>query len=463
MNDAIVQAVGVTKAYRIWTSPSARLKSIGLHCLGRLIPPLGRFCEDIQTRYCRDFFALHDVTFEVNRGEAVGIVGRNGSGKSTLLQILAGTLVPSKGDVEVKGRVAALLELGSGFNPEYTGRENVALTGTILGFSTDEIRSRMEAILRFADIGEFIDQPLKSYSSGMVVRLAFAVQTVLDPDLLIIDEALAVGDAPFQAKCFARIQQLQSQGCSILLVSHDVSVIRALCQRAIWLSDSRIKEIGEVNHVCDLYQRECLRAMGMQIVESKRPADHVSPLSDLTLSSSRAREWIRYDRSRFAINAVAGRQGAGPLQISNVVLTDAHGAPSEAFKWNDEIGVVIVVLAPAGYVGLFQIGIVCKNLQGTELMSIADRQHGQKICLSAGQEAAVVLKFALPLRSGGYYLTVGLFTFPEDARFDIGTYDFSRGNLCDRVDRAAFLEIGPQYNQGIYGPVHFDATLNLVA
>jgi lipopolysaccharide transport system ATP-binding protein len=200
-----------------------------------VIPRLQQIIGRPANRYFREFWALRNVSFEVRKGETVGIVGRNGSGKSTLLQLICGTLNPTVGTLITQGRIAALLELGSGFNPQFSGRENVYLNGAILGLSKAEIDSRFDAIAEFADIGDFIEQPVKVYSSGMVVRLAFAVQAMIDPDILVVDEALAVGDEKFQRKCFARIQDLKNKGTSILFVSHSAPQIIELCDRALLL------------------------------------------------------------------------------------------------------------------------------------------------------------------------------------------------------------------------------------
>ncbi len=203
----------ISKCYYSYDRPMDRV-------LHSLVPRVQRQFGMPVKSYGQAFWALRNVDFEVRRGETVGLVGRNGSGKSTLLQIICGTLRPSGGSVHTQGRVAALLELGSGFNPEFTGRENVYLNASVLGLSRDEVDQRFDAIAGFADIGDFIDQPVKTYSSGMAVRLAFAVQAQVDPQILIVDEALSVGDAKFQAKCFERLRQLKQNGTSILLVTH---------------------------------------------------------------------------------------------------------------------------------------------------------------------------------------------------------------------------------------------------
>lgn len=227
-NDIAVEVRNLGKSYNIYRRPQDRLKQ-------SVIPRLQQLVGRQPKRYFHEFWALRDVSFEVHRGETVGVIGRNGSGKSTLLQIICGTLGPTMGTVTTQGRIAALLELGSGFNPEFSGRENVYLNGAILGLSKEEIDARFADIAGFADIGEFIEQPVKMYSSGMVVRLAFAVQAMVDPDILIVDEALAVGDERFQRKCFARLEELKRNGTSILFVSHSGAQIIELCERALLL------------------------------------------------------------------------------------------------------------------------------------------------------------------------------------------------------------------------------------
>jgi ABC-type polysaccharide/polyol phosphate transport system ATPase subunit len=237
-SDVAISIKGVSKAYQIYDRPHDRLKQMifGSH-----------------RKYHEEFWALRDVDFEVKKGETVGIVGRNGSGKSTLLQIICGTVTPSSGSVEKTGRVSALLELGSGFNPEFTGRENVYLNGTILGLNKTEIDSRFDKIAAFADIGNFLDSPVKHYSSGMFARLAFSVAIHVDPDILIVDEILAVGDAAFQRRCLAKFYEIREDGCSILFVSHDQYQVKSVCQRALYLDQGHQKMFGAAGRVIDQY------------------------------------------------------------------------------------------------------------------------------------------------------------------------------------------------------------------
>jgi lipopolysaccharide transport system ATP-binding protein len=235
----------ISKVYKQYSQPVDRLKEI-------LLPRKPRVEE---------FWALRDINLEIPRGQTVGIIGRNGSGKSTLLQIIAGTLTPTTGQLQVNGRVSALLELGSGFNPEFTGRQNVFFNGRILGLSQEEIESRFDEIAAFADIGDFIDQPVKTYSSGMFVRLAFAVAVNVDPTILIVDEALAVGDIYFQQKCFEKIRQLKESGNTLLFVSHDASAIYKLCSRAILLEHGQLTLDSRPRQVLDLYEAKMWQAL----------------------------------------------------------------------------------------------------------------------------------------------------------------------------------------------------------
>ena len=452
----VISVQGVSKAYRIWESPSARLIAPLLGYIAKILPGVpGRWLQTKASRSFRDFWALKDITFEVRKGESFGLIGRNGSGKSTLLQIIAGTLQPTTGSVKVNGRVAALLELGSGFNPEFTGRENVILNGAILGFTGTQMEAKFAEIAAFADIGEFINQPVKIYSSGMMLRLAFAVQTAVDPDVLIIDEALSVGDAPFQAKCFARIRHLQGRGCSILFVSHDIGTIRTFCQHAVWLMEGQPQSQGEVQVDCDAYARECARATGMDFPESSSATD-----SKLQASPSKER-WMTEDRSEFAKMAALDRHGSGPLQIKNFLILNSLGERCSSIRWDETITAIYIVGTNVDFDGLFQVGLLCRTLQGQELLSCSDRTHDLRLSLSRGKECTVSLQTHLPLRAGKYSITIGLFLFPNDARYESGTFDFTRATVADYVTQSTVIEILPQFSLGIYGPVHQEASLSI--
>jgi lipopolysaccharide transport system ATP-binding protein len=241
-----IRVHNLSKCYEIYDRPHDRLKQWFYPALHRLIG------KNPSKQYYREFWALRDVSFEVKKGETIGIIGLNGSGKSTLLQLICGILSPTSGTVESKGRIAALLELGSGFNPEFTGRENVYLNGTVLGLSTKEIDAKFDDIAKFADIGEFINQPVKQYSSGMYVRLAFAVMANVDADILVIDEALAVGDMLFSQKCMRFLRKFKNDG-TVLFVSHNSGAVVSLCDRAVWLDRGEVQAIGPAKHVAERY------------------------------------------------------------------------------------------------------------------------------------------------------------------------------------------------------------------
>ena len=248
--ETVISADNLCKTYRIWESPSERIVGPLVGAVGRMVPGgLGRRFRARASAGFRDFQALQGLSFSVGKGEAIGIVGRNGSGKSTLLQILAGTLQATEGKSQVHGRVAALLELGAGFDPQFTGRENVYLNAAVLGLNRREIDERFAEIAAFADIGDFMEQPVMTYSSGMAVRLAFAVQTAVDPEVLIVDEALAVGDMFFQQKCFKRLRELRAKGTTLLLVSHDTRSVANLCSKALWLERGCMRRFGDAESV----------------------------------------------------------------------------------------------------------------------------------------------------------------------------------------------------------------------
>lgn len=236
--EAIIRVQDVSKVYPLYGKPIDRLKeSLSL----------------TRKSYHRDHYALNHISFEVYKGETLGIIGTNGSGKSTLLKLLTRVIVPSSGTIEVNGKISALLELGAGFNPEYTGMENIYLNGTMMGYTRSEMEKRVDSILTFADIGDFIHQPVKTYSSGMFARLAFAVAINVEPDILIVDEALSVGDAFFQNKCFKKFDELKARGVTILFVSHDTSSVRQMCSRVLWIEQGEQQMIGESKMVCNAY------------------------------------------------------------------------------------------------------------------------------------------------------------------------------------------------------------------
>jgi len=299
-NNMVIRVDNLSKVYQIYENPTDRLK---------------QFLTFGKKQYFREFSALHCISFEVNQGQTFGIVGQNGSGKSTLLQLLAHTLNPTEGEIEVNGRVAALLELGSGFNPEYTGRENVYLNGSILGVSKEEMDERFEEIARFADIGDFIDQPVKTYSSGMYVRLAFAVAINVDADILIVDEALAVGDMIFQMKCYKKIDEFKKQGKTILLVTHDLGSVIKYCDNVLVLNKGQSLGIYPAKEAVDVYKKAIVKLHSPQEVqESETTVENIDHVIQ------HEKQW----KSFYIINNELLEYGNGKAEIIDFGIFDEH-------------------------------------------------------------------------------------------------------------------------------------------
>lgn len=403
--DVVIHAQSLGKCYQIYGKPSHRLLQ-GL---------MGR-----RRKYYREFWALRSVDLEVRRGETLGIIGRNGSGKSTLLQLIAGTLAPTEGAVSVNGRVAALLELGSGFNPEFTGRENAILNATILGLSRQQVDAKLHSILAFADIGDFIDQPVRSYSSGMVMRLAFAVMTHVDADVLIIDEALAVGDAFFTQKCMRFLREFQKHG-TLLFVSHDGGAVTGLCDRAIWLDQGKVMEQGDAKFVMSKYmeafikEREggttavprALREPGIQ----GSPARNRDPRQDL-LERSTLRNDIEippFDPAQPAF----GEMGA---VIRDVVLTDTQGKVLPTVVGGEHV-VLEILASTSAEITRPIIGFYVKDRLGQLLFGdntyLSNPDEGP---IAAGREFVARFSFVMPrLQIGDYFVTAGVATGTQDA------------------------------------------------
>lgn len=336
--EVAIRVHGLAKHYEIYDTPGQRLRQFTL-------PRLQRWLGMPQRQYYRQFQALNDISLEVRKGQTVGIIGRNGSGKSTLLQIICGTLYPSAGDIEVNGRVAALLELGSGFNPEFTGRENVYFNASVLGQDETVTRTRFAEIEAFADIGSFIDQPVKTYSSGMLVRLAFAVIAHVDADILVIDEALAVGDAFFTQKCMRFLREFMQKG-TVLFVSHDLGAVKNLCSDAIWIDRGCLRYSGDSRIACDQYMEELFGhvqdAADTPVVDAPKPADskdlparhgsesrhqNVAPIVKDVRSDLIDRSTLRNDIQVFDFDPAAKSYHTGLATIQDVSFCNLQGKP----------------------------------------------------------------------------------------------------------------------------------------
>jgi len=317
----------VSKCYHVYEQPSDRLKQA-------IYPRFQRALGVTEAKYYREFWAIKNVSLEVRPGEAVGVIGRNGSGKSTLLQLICGTLSPTAGAIETNGRVAALLELGSGFNPEFSGRENVYMNGAVLGLSQQEIEDRYDRIVEFSEIGDFIDQPVKTYSSGMFMRLAFAVQAHIDASIVIIDEALTVGDVFFRQKCYARLERLRENGAAILLVSHSMPDIEQYCERALLLDQGAPRFIGSARDAAKHYY-----------LINQGDGSHFAAPSNAATGEAQAEPESTSDRTaddRPAAEAfltLAGKPqvGTGEARCTGVALLNAAGEPSNSFKQGERV------------------------------------------------------------------------------------------------------------------------------
>ncbi len=337
-SEIAIRVTNLHKCYQIYETPRDRLRQF-------IVPRLKRLIGKNPRNYFKEFWALSDVSFEIKRGETVGIIGRNGSGKSTLLQMICGTLTPSGGSIETSGRIAALLELGTGFNPEFTGLENVYMNASVLGLSKHEIDGRLGDIIDFADIGEFIAQPVKTYSSGMMVRLAFAVIAHVDADILVIDEALAVGDAFFTQKCMRFLRSFMKTG-TVLFVSHDTGNVRSLCNRAVWLEKGKVLQIGEPKEVCELYLEAFYevqqgKSSSTRLRTARKPGD-LTPIKDQRLDFINSSN-LRNDLQVFKFDPEAASFGKGGAQICDVRLLDENENPLAWIVGGERVTLRVIV------------------------------------------------------------------------------------------------------------------------
>lgn len=417
-NDIAIRVDNLSKCYQIYATPRDRLKQFMLPRLQRLagISPKG---------YFREFWALRDVSFELARGESVGIIGRNGSGKSTLLQLICGTLHPTSGFIQTHGRVAALLELGSGFNPEFTGRENVFLNAAVLGLSQDEIEARFDSIAAFADIGQFMDQPVKTYSSGMVVRLAFAVQSQIDPDILVVDEALSVGDARFQVKCFERLRHLKENGTSVLLVSHSSEQIVTHCSAAILLDSGIQLETGEPKYVVNryldiLFGRDRSKIHSLLDQQSHLPSA-ITMTNAYTLGSG-----VDCFARHQSYNPHEYRWGDGGATIWDFYL-EADGEPyPHSVSSGQRINLVVSIGFHNDYFRPI-LGITIKTKEGVTVYGVNSETLECDEFENLGRGGSVIqveATFACRLAPGDYFISLGIASrhgdeiVPHDRRYD---------------------------------------------
>lgn len=384
MNEFAIRVKHLEKMYKLYNKPSDRLRET----LGLRVP-------------VKEHYALKDVSFDVKRGETVGIIGTNGSGKSTILKIITGVLNPTKGEVEVDGRISALLELGAGFNMEYSGIENVYLNGTMMGFSREEIDARLQDILDFADIGDFVYQPVKSYSSGMFVRLAFAVAINIDPEILIVDEALSVGDVFFQAKCYRKFEEFKAQGRTILFVSHDLSSIARYCDRVILLNKGVKLEEGSPKQMVDMY-KQLLVGQDPAKAEEEKPA-------------GQPREnW----NSQFQVNPDMLEYGSRLAEIVDFAVLDEKGRCTNTI----EKGSTFKIRMKVAFRETIQEPIMAftfKDIKGTEITGTNTLFEKAAVKHSdAGDVCTVTFTQDMYLQGGEYLLSFGC-TGYKDGEFTV--------------------------------------------
>jgi len=411
-SELAIEVASVTKVYRKDTSL--------LRCLRRGL--FGQDDAELSVNGEGTIAAVRKVSFEVPRGQAFGIIGRNGAGKSTLLQIIAGTLTATSGTCRVRGRVTALLELGSGFNPEFTGRENVYLAGAILGISHSEMDRKFAEIERFADIGAFIEQPVKTYSTGMLMRVAFAVAISVEPDVLIIDEALSVGDILFQQKCSRRMHELVARGVTLLVVTHDVSFVLNMCQQALWIDQGQVRFLGEAGACV----REYVAAMAAVAGNAPAPSDDFAALTTVTLPSV----------PELTLSGLE-RLGDGGVRVARAWLLHADGGSSTTFRVGDWATAILLIHAERA-VKNASAGCELRNRHGQVVFATGLRVARRLIAeIPAGQDCVVSIRFQLELQPGQYTLDLGCGA-GSDA-----------DNTWDRVLNAAVIEIAEPPDQEI--------------
>jgi ABC-type polysaccharide/polyol phosphate transport system ATPase subunit len=419
----VVEFSNVSKSYSIYAAPRDRLKELAT----------------FQTRrFHTEFWALRDVSFDVRRGETFCVVGENGSGKSTLLQICAGIMAPTSGTAVVNGRIAALLELGSGFNPEFSGRDNVFLNGAILGLSRKDMDRRLPEIEAFAEIGAFINQPVKTYSSGMVVRLAFAVAIHVDPEILLVDEALAVGDVYFRQRCMRKVHELRQRGVTILFVSHATSDVKALGDRAMWLEKGIVKALGKT----DLVVAQYLAAMSEKDRAYQAHAFSVDEARTLPAPQEIVEEIPNIDH----------RFGDGKAEVIGITVLDAHGARVGLLQPNSTIVVRISVRAKENLDRPI-IGFMFRNHLGVDFAGTNTAREGQDLPpMLAGDVCTVDFYLDLPA------LYASSFSFsPAIANGSLDHY-----SMCDWIDNAVVLQM-EKTDQPMYGQFHLECRIKVNA
>lgn len=423
-NDVAIRVSHLDKVYKLYNKPMDRLKeSLGLSKKKKL---------------SKDHYALSDVSFEVKKGETVGIIGTNGSGKSTILKIITGVLSPTKGEVDIEGRISALLELGAGFNMEFTGIENIYLNGTMIGFSKAEIDAKLQDILDFADIGDFVYQKTKTYSSGMFVRLAFAVAINIDPEILIVDEALSVGDVFFQNKCYHKFEEFKAAGKTILFVSHDLSSIAKYCDRVVLLEHGKKLGEGGTKEMIDMYKKVLVHQLDDSAMETAAKED--APASALDAGKKRGL-W----KEQMTLNPMQDIYGSGLAEIADFCIVDNSGRITNTIIKGDSFTVKMKVKFSAELSEPI-IAVSFKNRQGVEItgtntmfekMSTGERKPGDELVVEFTQN--------MSLQGGEYLISLGC-TGYKDGEFTVyhRMYDIFSLQVISSKDTVGYYDMGSE-------------------
>lgn len=385
MSNIAIKVQHLTKLYKLYEQPLNRLKE-ALHPFGK--------------KYHKEFYALNDVSFEIKKGETVGIIGQNGAGKSTLLKIITGVLTPTNGHVHVNGRIASLLELGAGFNPEYTGIENIYFQGTLMGYDRSEMDQKLQEILTFADIGDFVYQPVKTYSSGMFARLAFAISINVEPDILIVDEALSVGDMNFQAKCMTAMDRIKQKGTTILFVSHDIGSVKSLCEMGIYIQNGQLHSIGAASEVAELYikeMRENLNSEHKKFIRVQSTFHHNIIDENKSLDSD-----IPFKFSpEFDQRIAQFRYGNASITATYVEIVDMSGVQINEIEFNQQVKIRIYLVCQAEYSIAVNFHLFDDKRINITLGGF--KQHNQDLLhVKNGEKYIVEYILKLPLQSNYY-------------------------------------------------------------
>ena len=422
-NEPVIRVTDVTKSYRLYKRQRDRLwESLGL---------------DFRKNY-KEKHALNGVSFEVSKGETVGIIGTNGSGKSTMLKLITGVLTPTAGKIEVNGRISALLELGAGFNMEYTGIENIYLNGTMIGFSREEIDQRLQSIIDFADIGDYINQPVKSYSSGMFVRLAFAVAINIDPEILIVDEALSVGDVFFQSKCYRKFEDFKREGKTILFVSHDLSAISRYCDRAVLLNQGDKVYEGTPKEAIDIYKKVLVDQFHKGSGTADASGDGTEADTGAGNDASSGNRW----RDHFPVNPSLVEYGEKNAEIIDYGLYDEKNLPTSNFIKGSRFTVKMKIRAREDVLEpIFAFTI--KNLKGIEICGTNTTMEKVPVAtMHEGDEHIVTFTQNIDLQGGEYLLSLGC-TGYQDGMFRVfhRLYDVISLTVVSSRDTVGFYDM----------------------